>query len=337
MRLKDKLGNRSNASAEIEYDGAIGWRIGDEGRGVATILEMVTMTRLDCVLGSAGQMRAALSQAALLRRAPQCLRPPAGRAAGDDGGAGRPGRRVLGGHGDALRLAPWSTGTAGTGVTHPGGDATRRTAALLRLALPVAKFWVCKRAVPMIAEALECLGGNGYVETYPMARLLRESPLNGIWEGSGTVTALDAVRALHRARRPATPCSTSSGRAAGDVRRFDRARYRPWNSAAQPAVDPAAARRMARWPHGLFAASLLIRQAPAEVADLYCATRLGGRGDRVFGELPRRGTRSGRSSIAVTPAPRRRRSCASHASRAHGGWPAEILAPARQRPGRRTG
>ena len=98
QRLKDKLGNRSNASAEIEYDGAVGWRVGDEGRGVATILEMVTMTRLDCVLGSAGQMRAALSQASFYAAHRQCVRPSAGRPAGDDGGAGRPRRRIVGRH-----------------------------------------------------------------------------------------------------------------------------------------------------------------------------------------------------------------------------------------------
>src|SRR5664280_539730 len=184
VRLKDKLGNRSNASAEIEYDDAIGWRIGDEGRGAATILQMVTMTRVDCVLGSAGQMRAALT---------------------------------------ALRLGSLVDRTAGAAAGAPAtsGNGAAQDAALLRLALPAAKFWVCKRAVPMIAEALECLGGNGYVESFPMARLLRESPLNGIWEGSGTVSALDAVRALDRSPACADALLTELGGAGGAHPAFD--------------------------------------------------------------------------------------------------------------------
>ena len=189
QRLKDKLGNRSNASAEIEYDDAIGWRVGDEGRGLPTILEMVTMTRLDCVLGSAGQIRAALSQAAFytgrrLAFGQPLVRQPAMTAVLAD-----------------LAVESWAataTAIALAGLVQNAQFGDPAAAALLRVALPVSKFWVCKRAVPVIAEALECLGGNGFVETFPMARLLRESPLNGIWEGSGTVTALDALRALDR-------------------------------------------------------------------------------------------------------------------------------------------
>ena len=200
------------------------------------------MTRLDCVLGSAGQMRAALSQAAFYAAHRQRLRPAAGRPAGDDGGAGRPRRRILGGHTDRDSLRPGNRSSEA-----PGGD--RQAPRLLRLALPVAKFWVCKRAVPMIAEALECLGGNGYVETFPMARLLRESPLNGIWEGSGTVTALDAVRA------PAA--SPGSGDAlleeVGRRRRDDaglRPGGRPLKRALLVSVDPAQPARCAHWPPG---------------------------------------------------------------------------------------
>ena len=158
-------------------------------------------------------------------------------------------------------------------------------AELLRLALPVAKFWICKRSVPVIAEALECLGGNGYVETYPMARLLRESPLNGIWEGSGTVTALDALRAVER--------SPASGDALLDDLAGTRGVSEPYDRAVDSLEDllhqrpdQSAARRLSSLAARTLAASLLIRQAPAGIAELYCSTRLGGGGDRVFGDVP---------------------------------------------------
>jgi putative acyl-CoA dehydrogenase len=279
QRLKDKLGNRSNASAELEYDGALGWRIGPEGRGVPTILEMVTLTRLDCVLGSAGQLRAALSQAAWYAAHRSAFgRPlvehPAMTAVLAD-----------------LAIESWAATLTAIRLADlvqldqamPGGDLT--SAKLLRLALPVAKFWICKRAVPMIAEALECLGGNGYVEAFPMARLLREAPLNGIWEGSGSVTALDAVRALQRNPDSADALLGEIGKARGVSVPFDTA-LSTLEHALCVGIDPAEARIISSLAARLLAASLLIRQAPAEIADLYCDTRLGGRGDRVFGELP---------------------------------------------------
>jgi len=294
QRLKDKLGNRSNASAELEYDGAMGWRVGPEGRGVPTILEMVTMTRLDCVLGSAGQMRAALSQAAWYAAhrsafGRRLVEQPAMTAVLADLAVESWAATLT-----AIRLAT----LVQLSQAVPGGDpgATR----LLRLALPVAKFWICKRAVPMIAEALECLGGNGYVETFPMARLLRESPLNGIWEGSGTVTALDAVRALQR--------SPESGDALLDEVRRARGVSVPFDAALSTLerrlyreLDPAEARSLGSLSARLMAASLLIRQAPAEIADLYCATRLGSHGERVLGELPSTGYPLRDMVDAVTP------------------------------------
>jgi len=302
VRLKDKLGNRSNASAEIEYDDAIGWRIGDEGRGVATILQMVTMTRVDCVLGSAGQMRAALSEAAYYaaRRwafgRPLAEQPAMSAVLADL--AVESWASTL----TALRLGELIDRTAGAGAGLGGAsnpDAGAQDAALLRLALPAAKFWVCKRAVPMIAEALECLGGNGYVETFPMARLLRESPLNGIWEGSGTVSALDAVRALHRSPACADALLTELGVAGGTHPAFDGA-VRTLTSLLTADPDPAAARTVASLTARLFAAGLLLQHAPPEVAALYCATRLGGGGDRVFGDLPR-GCRPADIVAAATP------------------------------------
>ncbi len=283
LRLKDKLGNRSNASAEIEYDDAIGRRIGDEGRGVATILQMVSMTRVDCVLGSAGQMRAALSEAAYYAAhrwafGRPLIQQPAMIAVLADLAVESWASTLT-----ALRLGALVDRTAGTGVGT--GDSAAQDAALLRLALPAAKFWVCKRAVPMIAEALECLGGNGYVESFPMARLLRESPLNGIWEGSGTVSALDAVRALDRSPACADALLTELGRAGGLHPAFDGTVTR-LKSLLSAGPDPASARTMASLIARLFEGALLVRHAPADVAEIYCATRLGDRGDRAFGDLP---------------------------------------------------
>ncbi|MEN3359609.1 MAG: putative acyl-CoA dehydrogenase, partial [Mycobacteriales bacterium] len=183
QRLKDKLGNRSNASSEVEFDGTVGWRVGDEGRGVPTIIEMVTMTRLDCVLGSAAAMRQAVSQAihhATYRSAfgrPLRSQPLMAAVLADLAIEAEAAAAL------AMRLAS----TVDTGET-----------ALGRLATAVAKFWICKRTPAVVGEALECLGGNGYVEESGLPRLYREVPLNSIWEGSGNVIALDVLRAITR-------------------------------------------------------------------------------------------------------------------------------------------
>lgn len=291
-RLKDKLGNRSNASVEVDYDGAIGWRVGEAGRGIANLLEMVSLTRLDCVLGSAGQMRAALSEAAFYCSARHAF----GRVL-----AHQPAMAAV-----LADLAVESWAATATGIrlaaladASMAGDPT--AGAMLRLALPVAKFWVCKRAVPVIAEALECLGGNGYVETYPMARLLRESPLNGIWEGSGNVTALDAQRALARSPDSAEALLAELEQAAGSIPAYDVAVTAVRGMVARGA-DPGHARRFASLAARAFAASQLIRQAPEPVAALYAATRLDTPGDRCFGELPA-GYPLGGIVEAVTPRP----------------------------------
>jgi putative acyl-CoA dehydrogenase len=276
VRLKDKLGNRSNASAEIEYDGALGWRLGEEGRGVATILEMVTMTRLDCVLGSAGQIRAGLSQAAFYAAHRQAF----GRPLAEH----EPMAAVLA----DLALESWAatlTALRLADLVDASSAGSPAAAAVLRIALPAAKFWICKRAVPALAESLECFGGNGYLETFPMARLLRESPLNGIWEGSGTVTALDAVRAVGRSPDSAPALLAELAGAAGAHPAFDAA-VTTLTGLLHQGPDPAAARRLCSLTARTVAAGLLIRHAPPAVADLYCATRLGWVGERVFGDLP---------------------------------------------------
>jgi putative acyl-CoA dehydrogenase len=292
VRLKDKLGNTSNASAEIEYDSAMGHRVGPEGRGIPTILEMVTMTRLDCVIGSAGQMRSALSEAAFYaahRRAfdRRLVEHPAMTAVLAD-----------------LAVESWAATLTGLRLAAAIGASTagdESEAAFARLALPSAKYWVCKRATPMIAEALECLGGNGYVETYPMARLLRESPLNSIWEGSGSVTAMDAVRAISRSPSSVDAVLAELRRACDGHPDFDSA-VAALTGLLSEGPTPMSARRLASLLARLLAASLLIQHAPADVADLYCATRLGGTGDRAFGELPG-GDRWAQIVEAVTPQP----------------------------------
>ena len=182
MRLKDKLGDRSNASSEIEYHGALAQRVGAEGRGVATIIQMVQHTRLDCVIGSAQQMRGALAQA---------LWHTANRSAFQ--------RRLVDQPAMAAVLADLAVESeAATALGLRLAQAFDENDALARLLTPIAKYWVCKRAPGLVYEAMECHGGAGYVEAGPMPRLFRQSPLNAIWEGSGNVIALDVLRAIAR-------------------------------------------------------------------------------------------------------------------------------------------
>ncbi|RCV51527.1 acyl-CoA dehydrogenase family protein [Marinitenerispora sediminis] len=278
QRLKDKLGNRSNASAELEYDGALAWLVGEPGRGVRTIIEMVNGTRLDCVIGSAAGMRAALVQAvhhAAERRAFGSLlldRPLMRNVLADLALESEAATALM------LRLA----GATDRAVR---GDAEER--AFRRLAVAVGKFWVTKRQPAYVAEALECLGGNGYVEESGMPRLFRESPLNSIWEGSGNVAALDALRALSREPEAVAAFLAELDRAAGADARLDAAVRRLRAELA----DPEGAEFRARGVVGLMAlclqGSLLVRHAPAAVADAFTASRLGGEWGHVFGTLPR--------------------------------------------------
>ena len=188
MRLKDKMGDRSNASAEIEYDGAWAQRVGDEGRGVPTIIEMVQLTRYDCVLGSAGGMRAALTRALWHTAHRHAFR----KALIDHSAM----RAVLA---DLILESEAATALAlRIGFALDRAASNDRESDFVRLATPVAKFWICKRQPGFVYEALECHGGAGYVEEGPMPRLFRQSPLNAIWEGSGNVIALDILRAAAR-------------------------------------------------------------------------------------------------------------------------------------------
>jgi putative acyl-CoA dehydrogenase len=191
QRLKDKLGNHANASSEVEYDGAIAWLVGEEGRGVPTIIEMVNLTRLDCTLGSATSMRTGLTRAiyhAQHRKAfgAYLIDQPLMRNVLADLAVEAEAATIV-----AMRMA---------GATDKALRGDDREALLRRIGLAASKYWVCKRATPHAAEALECLGGNGYIEDSGMPRLYREAPLMGIWEGSGNVSALDTLRAM--ATRP---------------------------------------------------------------------------------------------------------------------------------------
>ncbi|GAA1841682.1 acyl-CoA dehydrogenase family protein [Pseudonocardia ailaonensis] len=270
QRLKDKLGNRSNASAELEYTGATGWRVGEEGRGVATIIEMVSMTRLDCVLGSAGTVRAALSEAA---------HHVAHRSAFGARLADQPLMQAVVGE-----LAVESE-AATTLAIRLAGAVQRGETAFLRLALPAAKYLVCKRTPAVVGEALECLGGNGYVEESGLPRLFRESPLNSIWEGSGNVTALDLLRALARSPESVDAVLDEIALAQGADKRFDRAVSTLRTELTR--AEPRTARRVAELMALCLQGSLLLRTAPAEVADVFLAGRLQPDGPwRTAGTLP---------------------------------------------------
>ncbi|MGY1733697.1 acyl-CoA dehydrogenase family protein [Geodermatophilus sp. SYSU D01045] len=271
QRLKDKLGDRANASSEVEFDGTTGWLVGAPGRGVPTIIEMVNTTRLDCVIGSAATVRAALTQAihharhrsafgALLADQPLMQNVLADLAVESEAATAL-----------AIRLAA----AVDAGET-----------AFLRLAGAAAKFLVCKRAPAVVGEALEVLGGNGYVEESGMPRLYRQAPLNSIWEGSGNVIALDVLRALGRSSESLAAVTDEIELARGADARFDDAVKRLAAELGDPDALPLRARRVAGLLAQCLQGSLLLRYAPPEVADAFCATRLGGDWGSVLGTLP---------------------------------------------------
>ena len=274
QRLKDKLGNRSNASSEVELDGTVARRLGEEGRGVRTIIEMVAATRLDCVLGSTALMRQAVAQATHHAAHRSAFGGAAGRQAADAERARRPRGRARGGH----RARP----PAGRAPSTSGERDFRR------LAVAVGKYWVCKRAPAVVAEALECLGGNGYVEESGLPRLYREAPLNSIWEGSGNVNALDVLRALTREPATVEAFQAEVALARGADRRLDAAADRLGKDLVGRRTR-GAARRLVESMALVLQGSLLVRHSPAYVADAFCASRLAGdHGDRglAAGTLP---------------------------------------------------
>jgi putative acyl-CoA dehydrogenase len=268
QRLKDKLGNRSNASSEVEFDGAWARLVGEEGRGIQTILEMVNHTRLDCVIGSSAMMRQGLAQA---------MHHCAHRAAFGKKLAEQPLMRAV-----LADLAVESE--AATTLMMRLARAYDEKSPFRRIATAVAKYWVCKRAAPHAAEALECLGGNGYVEESILPRVYREAPLNSIWEGSGNVICLDVLRALGKEpqARDAFLAELRLGR--GVDRRLDAALDGAEAQLAQP--DESQARRLVETLALALQGTLLVRHSIPAVADAFCATRLGGDHGYAFGTLP---------------------------------------------------
>ncbi|MGW3988826.1 acyl-CoA dehydrogenase family protein [Streptomyces sp. NPDC004830] len=275
QRLKDKLGNRSNASSEPEFDGTVAWLVGPEGHGVKTIIEMVNCTRLDCVTMSAALMRKSLVEAghhARHRRAfgARLLDQPLMRNVLADLALESEAATAL-----TLRLA----GAADRAVR---GDA--RESAFRRIATAVGKYWVTKRGPAFTAEALECLGGNGYVEDSGMPRHYREAPLLSIWEGSGNVNALDVLRALGREPGTADALFGELTLARGADARLDAAVARLKQQLTE--ATQTTARRLVEDMALALQGSLLVRHAPPAVADAFCATRLGGDWGHAFGTLP---------------------------------------------------
>ncbi|HSA52522.1 MAG TPA: acyl-CoA dehydrogenase family protein [Yinghuangia sp.] len=275
QRLKDKLGNRSNASAEVEFDGTWARRLGEEGRGVRTIIGMVAATRLDCSLGSAALMRRAVAEA---------THHAAHRRVG----------------GSALIDLPLMTNVladlaveseAATLVAMRLAAAYRspdaKEQALFRIAVAVSKYWTTKRAVAVTAEAMECLGGNGYVEEGGMPRLYREAPVNAIWEGSGNVQALDVLRALRREPECLDAFLGEIGAVRGEDHRFDTAVKDFLVDLSDLEGVEARARRLTERMALLLSGAAVLRWSPPEVADAFCAGRLGGDGGLAFGTLPR--------------------------------------------------
>jgi putative acyl-CoA dehydrogenase len=273
QRLKDKLGDRANASSEVEFEGALAWRLGEEGRGIATIIEMAVYTRLDCVVGSAGLMRQATGQA---------LHHAAHRSAFGHLLAEQP---LMANVLADLALESEAATALGLRLARAFDSDDPSESALARLLTPAAKYWVCKRAPLLVAEALEVLGGAGYIEEGPMPRLYREAPLNSIWEGSANVIALDALRAL--AREPAAVAALEAELAAarGGDARLDRY-ARETLKVLRDRPPEAGARRICERISLSLQGALLVRFAPGATADGFCASRLAGETGRAFGTMP---------------------------------------------------
>jgi putative acyl-CoA dehydrogenase len=285
QRLKDKLGNHSNASSEVEFHGAWARMVGEPGRGVPTIIEMVGHTRLDCVIGGAAGMRAGVVNAThhaghrsafgkllidqpLMRNvlADLCVESEAATAL-------------------AMRLAR-AYDEAGAEAPASGSDELSDAHLFKRLATAVGKYWVCKRAPNHAFESLECLGGNGYVEESGMPRLYREAPLASIWEGSGNVMSLDVLRALVRTPRSLEVFVHELREAQGADARLDAHVRKLERQFSDPATLELRARRIVEGMALALQGSLLVRHGAPAVADAFCASRLGGDGGLEYGTLP---------------------------------------------------
>ncbi|MDB5590950.1 acyl-CoA dehydrogenase family protein [Enterovirga sp.] len=276
QRLKDKCGNRSNASSEVEFRGAIAHLIGEPGRGIRTGLSMNHHTRLDCALGSAALMRQAVAQAAhhvSHRRAFQ-------RTLIDQPIM----QNVVADLALEAEAAAWLAFRFVAALDREGGSERERL--LGRIGAPIAKYWVCKRVTPVVAEALECHGGNGFIEDHVMARLYREAPLNGIWEGTGNVICLDVLRSMEREPDCVSALLDELREAKGTDRRYDAALAGFEADLPDLRRREGQARRLVERIAVLLQAGLLLRHAPAEMADAFLASRVAGGWSGHFGDLP---------------------------------------------------
>src|SRR4051812_31276404 len=269
QRLKDKLGGRCLASAEVEFDHLPARILGEEGRGTAMMIEQIVWTRLDALIGGAGMMRRLLGEALWHTRhrsafgAPLAEQPAMVNVLAD------------------LALESEAAMATALRVARAFDDDDRD---LIRLALAVGKYWVSKRGAPLAAEALECLGGNGYIETQgaPVAQFYRDIQINTVWEGSGNIVALDVLRAMAK-----SPDAVESFRAECELARGADARLDAHLDAIDWALDEWTARTLVEDLALALQASLLVRDAPREVADAFCASRLGDGRHRAFGTLPK--------------------------------------------------
>ena len=282
QRLKDKLGNRSNASSEVEFHGAHAWLVGEEGRGVPAIIEMVTLTRLDCALSSAGLMRRAVAEAIHHARHRSVFQ-----------------KRLVDQQLMAEVLADLALDVEAAAALAfrlarcLDNAEDQHTRAWLRLMTPVTKYWVCKIAPAVVYEAMECLGGNGYVEDSMLARLYREAPVNAIWEGSGNVMALDVLRVLQREPEAAQMVLEEVGAGAGDDAGLKAALARLQALLHAPRDLDQRARALVEGLALLAAGCILRAHAPAAVADAFITTRLSGSFRHTWGQgLERTGART---------------------------------------------
>jgi putative acyl-CoA dehydrogenase len=276
QRLKDKAGNKSNASSEVEFRGAYARLIGEEGHGIREAISMGHLTRLECALSSAGIMRLAVAQAAhhaSHRRAFQ-------RTLIDQPMM----TNVLADLHLEATAAAWLAFRVAAALDGEGDTSER---ALNRIGAPIAKYWICKRVVSVVYEALECHGGNGFIEDHLMARLYREAPLNGIWEGSGNVMCLDVLRSMTREPESVPALIAEIAAAKGQDARLDSAMRDIETDLSDLARHEGQARRLVERLATLLCASLLVRHAPHEVADAYIASRIEGGGTGAYGTLPR--------------------------------------------------
>jgi putative acyl-CoA dehydrogenase len=275
QRLKRKMGNASNASSEAELRGAFAWRVGDEGRGVRTIIEMVAMTRFDCITGSAAGMRMALVQALH-----HCRQRKAFGALLIDQPLMRNVLADLALESEAAMVLAMRLARAMDSRSDPHEDA------LVRLVTAVGKYWVCKRAPQHAMEAMECIGGSGVMDDSPMARLFRESPVNAIWEGSGNVQCLDVLRAMHKSPEVVSALFDELALAGGGNRLLDRHVQLLRAELADPADFEYRARGLVERMALALQAALLVRDAPGFVTDAFCRSRLDSAGGHLYGALP---------------------------------------------------